>query len=242
MQSSSTWTPDPGRALEPGESVCTVNVQDESMRVVLTYDDGPQPEGTDQVLAALDRAGASATFFVLATRIRLFRSLLLETVDAGHEIALHGLDHQNLASMDPAVAQERTRIAKVELEQVVQQPVVWFRPPYGAQTEATWHAVRNLGLMPVLWSTMLRDWQFITDEERLAGATTATVSGEILLAHDGFACELDGVDDGPPPPIDRGRLTNLLLDRYGEMGFTACSLGDALAVGTAATPVWLDAP
>ncbi|MDI1289407.1 MAG: polysaccharide deacetylase family protein [bacterium] len=242
MQSSSTWQPDGDRSLEPGESVCTVNIRDESMRVVLTYDDGPEPAGTEQVLAGLGRAGASATFFVLATRIRLFRSLLLETVDAGHEIALHGLDHQNLASMDPSVAQERTRIAKVELEQAIQQPVVWFRPPYGAQTPATWLAVRSLGLMPVLWSAMLRDWQFITDEERLAGAMATTVSGEILLAHDGFACELDGVDDGPPPPIDRGRLTNLLLDRYGEMGFTACSLGDAMTVGTAVTPVRLDAP
>jgi len=225
---------------EPGQSVCSVDIRDDSRRVVLTYDDGPEPGGTAEVLAALDRAGASATFFVLASRIRLYRNLLDETVAAGHEIGLHGLDHQNLTSMDPVVAEERTRVAKAELEDAMQQPVVWFRPPYGAQTPATWQAVRNLGLTPVLWSAMLRDWQFISDEERLAGATAITVSGEILLAHDGFACELDGVDDGPPPPIDRGALTGELLDRYGAMGFTACSLGAALGVGTARTPVWLD--
>lgn len=242
MQPITTWQPDPGRALEPGDSICSIEVRDGSRRVVLTYDDGPEPGGTDAVLAALDQAGASATFFVLATRIRLFRGLLRETVEAGHEIALHGLDHQNLASMEPELALERTRIAKAELEDALQRPVTWFRPPYGAQTPATWRAVRSLGLTPVLWSAMLRDWQFVTDEERLAGATTTTVSGQILLAHDGFACELDGVDDGPPPPIDRGDLTTRLLNRYDEMGFVACSLSDALTVGTAVTPEWLDAP
>ena len=60
-------------------------VRTPSSQIVLTYDDGPDPAGTDRILEALARHDATATFFVLVTRARRYGSLLAEVVSAGHE-------------------------------------------------------------------------------------------------------------------------------------------------------------
>ena len=71
------------------------NIRTAAPQVVLTFDDGPQPGGTEQVLGPLAETGSTATFFVLVSRARRFPSLLAEVVAAGHEIGLsntHGYD------------------------------------------------------------------------------------------------------------------------------------------------------
>jgi peptidoglycan/xylan/chitin deacetylase (PgdA/CDA1 family) len=207
--------------------------------VVLTYDDGPEPGGTDQVLRALAAHGATATFFVLLTRVRRYQALLAEVIAAGHEIGLHGADHQALTSFEPEVAERRTADAKTELEDVIGLPVRWFRPPYGRQSAATWRAVIRTGLTPVLWTIAVNDWLEVPADERLAAASAAADPGAIVLAHDGYATIGDGVDDGPAPQIDRGGLATGMLDLYRRMDLAGCSLGQALQTGTPVTSVRL---
>ena len=61
--------------------------------VVLTFDDGPVPGSTEDLLASMADFGASATFFVVMTRVRRSPGLLAEISAQGHEVALHGPDH-----------------------------------------------------------------------------------------------------------------------------------------------------
>jgi peptidoglycan/xylan/chitin deacetylase (PgdA/CDA1 family) len=204
---------------------------------VLTYDDGPQPGGTDRVLAALADAGSTATFFILVGRARRFPGLLADVVAAGHEIALHGIDHVRLTTMSPAQVRTRTRDGRRELEDLAGQQVRWFRPPYGAQRPGTWAAIRSTGLVPVVWSNEVRDWQDDTVDE-LAARASAVRSGSVVLLHDGYADASDGVDDGPPPGFDRGELSRRILAGLGERGLAAASLRDALAAGTAVRGAW----
>ena len=70
-----------------------------SLSFVLTYDDGPTPGVTDRLLPILAEAGATATFFVLLTRVRAHPSMVAELLAAGHEVALHGIDHVDLTSL-----------------------------------------------------------------------------------------------------------------------------------------------
>lgn len=204
---------------------------------VLTYDDGPHPGGTDKVLAVLAEHDTTATFFVLVGRARRHPGLLAEVVDAGHEIALHGVDHARLTTFSPRQVRDRTRDARNELEDLVGQPIRWFRPPYGAQRPTTWAAIRSTGLMPVVWSDEARDWQDDTIDE--IAARTATVRrGSVLLLHDGYADETDGVNDGPAPRFDRGELSRRILGGLGERGITTTSLRGALAAGTAVRGAW----
>jgi peptidoglycan/xylan/chitin deacetylase (PgdA/CDA1 family) len=205
--------------------------------VVLTYDDGPQPGGTDRVLAALAEFGSTATFFILVGRARRHPALLREVVDAGHEIALHGVDHVRLTTMGPAVVRRRTRDARHELEDLAGHAVRWFRPPYGAQRPATWAAIRSTGLAPVVWSNDVADWQDDPVAD-IAARSAAVGSGGVLLMHDGYADAFDGVDDGPAPTFDRGELSRGVLGRLADRGLATGSLRDALAGGSAVRGAW----
>lgn len=205
--------------------------------VVLTYDDGPQPGGTDKVLAALAESGSTATFFVLVGRARKYRSLLGEVIDAGHEIALHGIDHVRLTSLSAGAVRGRTRDGRRELEDLAGKPVRWFRPPYGAQRPSTWVATRSTGLTTVVWSNHVADWQDDSVEE-ISGRAVGVGSGSVLLMHDGYADSFDGVDDGPAPGFDRGELTRRIVGGLGEKGLVGVSLGQALEGGNAVRGAW----
>ncbi|MDQ1583760.1 MAG: hypothetical protein QOF36_1814 [Microbacteriaceae bacterium] len=209
-----------------------VRVATEAPHIVVTYDDGPEPGGTDRVLASLAKHEASATFFILLSRARRYRSLVEDVVSAGHEIALHGLDHRRLTAFSASEVRRRTSDAKAELEDLSGRGIHWFRPPYGAQSLGTWRATRSVGLAPVLWGPTTWDWKDIPQSERVDSALRGAAPGAILLAHDGQASTDDGAFDGPPPHLDRGELADLVLDAYAARGLTGRSLGDALAVGT----------
>jgi peptidoglycan/xylan/chitin deacetylase (PgdA/CDA1 family) len=200
---------------------------------VLTYDDGPEPNGTERVLAALASHGARATFFVLVSRARRYPGLLADVVAAGHEIALHGVDHRRLTSFSATQVRLRCADGRAELEDVTAQRVRWMRPPYGAQTLSTSLAIRRAGLTPVLWGPSSWDWKPVTQQARLARVRESARSGSILLCHDGFADARDGVDDGPAPALDRGELTARILDIYASLGLLARSLGEAITDGSA---------
>lgn len=229
-----------GEAQAVGASVWAVQPGAGERPVVLTYDDGPEPGGTDVVLGVLAEHGVTATFFVLLSRTRRYPGLLAEVLAAGHEIGLHGVDHQRLTALDPAHVAQRTADARHELEDTVGREVRWFRPPYGGQSAATWQAIRGTGLTPVVWKADLRDYMEITDAERLSGIQALTEPGAIILAHDGFATAADGAGDGDPPRIDRAALSQGIISICQSKGFTPGSLGQALAAGQLAQRVWLD--
>ncbi len=215
-----------------------VEVRTAAPIVVLTYDDGPEPGGTNRVLEALDERGATATFFVLLTRARRNPSLLAEVASAGHEIALHGLDHRKLTEFPATAVRRRTLDGLRELEDLIGTNVKWMRPPYGHQTFASRRAVLQTGLEPVMWGATTWDSRDVSQEERVRKASEGVAPGSILLAHDGYANVLDGVDDGPPPRVDRKDLTLRVLDAYAAAGFSGSSLGAALEHGTPFRAAW----
>lgn len=204
---------------------------------VLTYDDGPQPGGTDKVLAALGEARTTATFFVLVGRARRHPGLLADVIAAGHEIALHGIDHVRLTTMSPREVRRRTLAGRHELEDLASRRIRWFRPPYGAQRPATWAAIRSTGMESVVWSDEVADWEDDPVAE-IAARATSVRPGSVVLLHDGYADQSDGVDDGPPPTFDRGELSRRILGDLAERGMTTSSLGDAVAAGSAVRGAW----
>jgi peptidoglycan/xylan/chitin deacetylase (PgdA/CDA1 family) len=203
--------------------------------IVLTFDDGPDPVGTPAVLDALAAHGATATFFVLLTRVRRHPGLLERIRREGHEVGLHGVDHQPLSRFSHTEAHARTAAARAELEALTGQPLRWFRPPYGAQTPSTWLAVRRAGLVPVLWGPTTWDWRDLPQDDRVAKALQGARAGAVVLAHDAFADASDGaVDDGGgfvAPDVDRFDLVDRVLTAYARAGLRGRSLGAALEHG-----------
>lgn len=215
-----------------------VEVTTTAPEVVLSYDDGPEPGGTDQVLQALAEYQATATFFVLLSRVRAHPEMVLEIVAAGHEIGLHGLNHERLTQLPASEVRRRTASGKKELEDLTGQPIRWFRPPYGRQLPSTWLAIRAAGLESVCWGPSSADSQHLPQNEQLERALSNTKAGDILLCHDGFATARDGVDDGPAPAVNRLELNRGILAGLESRGLHGVSLGNALHPGTAFRAAW----
>lgn len=227
------WLRSHGGAL--GSVVAVATDADE---FVLTYDDGPEPGGTDAVLSVLAERRATATFFVLMTRVRAHRPLLADVMAAGHEIALHGPDHRAISRMSRGEIMRRTGDAKAELEDAAGRKVKWFRPPYGLQSMTSFRAITALGLTPVLWGPTALDSREAATDERLARALQGAGRGSILLSHDAYAGTADGGHHDRRPEIDRGDLARRVLDGYAARGLKPRSLSDALASGNVVRGIW----
>jgi peptidoglycan/xylan/chitin deacetylase (PgdA/CDA1 family) len=211
-----------------------VAVRTSAPEVVLTFDDGPEAGGTDRVLAALAEHDATATFFVLLSKMQRHGGLLDEVLAAGHEIGLHGLDHRALPTLSSDEVERRTREGRAALEDRTGREIRWFRPPYGRQTFGNWRAITRAGMVSVLWAATTWDWRAdVTQAQRVEVSQRGVGPGVIVLAHDAFAGPDDCAHDGPEPVLDRGELIDEVLRGYAARGLVARSLGDALVTGRA---------
>lgn len=227
--------------LADGSSIIAVDTKSGPSNVVLTYDDGPEPRGTTAILNALEAHKMTATFFVLLTRASKHPSIIKEILDQGHEVALHGADHQSLSKFSSEEVYIRTHEAKAELENLISQPVRWFRPPYGHQSEASWQGIVRTGLVPVVWNVECGDWRnavSIDYEQYLVEVRSMSASGSIILMHDNFAEKVDGAADESRPLFNRGQLARKILEILKASGFTGCSLNSALETGVPTLEPW----
>jgi peptidoglycan/xylan/chitin deacetylase (PgdA/CDA1 family) len=151
--------------------------------VVLTFDDGPHPEGTPAVLEAL--GGAPAVFFLVGEQVERYPSLAAEIAAAGHEIALHGYRHRNQMRITPWSLGEDLRRATDAIGSATGRSPALYRPPYGIFTPAGLALARSKGWRPLLWSKWGRDWRANTSAEEIARlATRDLAAGDVVLLHD----------------------------------------------------------
>jgi peptidoglycan/xylan/chitin deacetylase (PgdA/CDA1 family) len=158
--------------------------------VALTFDDGPDPEGTPRVLDVLDDLGLRATFFVLGEQARKRADLVEEVARRGHQLATHGQEHSHHLSRSPAWIRRDLQHARDTMA-AIGYPVSWFRPPYGQATGSTLVLARATGLRTVLWSAWGREWLSSEPREVAARVSRRLRPGAIVLLHDS-----DGF--GPP--------------------------------------------
>lgn len=102
--------------------------------VAITFDDGPDPRWTPQVLDALAAAGARATFFMMGWNCARHPDLARRVLAEGHEIGNHTWTHQDLAHLDPSAALDEIRRGREAIETVTGAEVTLFRPPRGELT------------------------------------------------------------------------------------------------------------
>jgi peptidoglycan/xylan/chitin deacetylase (PgdA/CDA1 family) len=153
--------------------------------VVLTYDDGPHPEGTPAVLEALREAQARAMFFLVAEQVEAFPSLAQEIIAAGHEPAVHAYRHRNQMRLTPGTFAADLDRAVALITDVCGRSPSYYRPPYGVFTLSGLARVRRRALRPLLWSRWGRDWsRGQAPEEITARATRELTAGDVILLHD----------------------------------------------------------
>ena len=153
--------------------------------VVLTFDDGPDPEWTPKVLELLDARGAKATFFVIARKAEEHPALIREILARGHTVGVHSYDHDRLLSLRSGkrVREDLARAANV-LEAITGARPVLFRPPVGHTNPVIARAAESLGLVCVGWSVSGRDGVKAHPSRVAARVRAGLRDGAIVLLHD----------------------------------------------------------
>ena len=153
-------------------------------RAALTFDDGPDADGTPAVLDALDAAGLRATFFLVGEQLQRAPRLGGELLRRGHEVALHCFEHRRQSEMFPGQVRDDVARGVGALEAATGRRPRFFRPPYGVLTEPGAAACSDLGLEPVAWSAWGLDWEPIP-AARIAELVARDLGpGAIVLLHD----------------------------------------------------------
>ncbi|MGY1856469.1 polysaccharide deacetylase family protein [Modestobacter sp. SYSU DS0290] len=200
----------------------------------LTFDDGPTPDYTPRVLAALAAAGVTATFLVMGHNAVTHPHLLREIVAAGHEVGNHTWSHLDQTSSSPAQVREEIVRCKDEVEALVQQPLTAFRPARGKLTGYGLRVCAELGSEVWIWSCSRGPDGVGTPgvvAEHVAGTVRA---GDVVCLHDG----LGRGTFQPGTAFTRGlaarrevevRALPEVLRRVADRGITLTSAGRLLA-------------
>jgi peptidoglycan/xylan/chitin deacetylase (PgdA/CDA1 family) len=149
----------------------------------LTYDDGPNPAVTPQLLDILQEVRASATFFVTGESLNQIEapSILQRMLAAGHTIGNHGQLHSKNVYPDFEVSQRRIEAACGVHTRI-------FRAPHGLKTHVVDYLRRDRSVLGVHWTRHFEDWQPV-DLAKVAKQIPEVVEpGSILLLHDGSPC------------------------------------------------------
>lgn len=215
-----------------------ISVETDSQLIALTFDDGPNPETTPGILDVLETYGSRATFFMLTERAEAAPEIVERIIAESHEVAFHGIDHRNLASLGSGDIRHSLGTGRRRLSAVSGTEATLFRPPYGGQNLRSYLAIRRLGMQPVMWSVDPHDWEE-GDEVEIAGkAVSKATAGGIVLLHDGFE-PLPGTDR-PPPSIDRVRLVEMILQGLTKVGLKSETVSALSASGQPALEAWFE--
>jgi len=175
----------------------TVRHTDSPRKIALTFDDGPNPAVTPQLLGLLDRYSAHATFFLIGKFVRECPGLVQEISVRGHLLGNHTDTHTNLFFQSRAGIREELARCQVSIAAAMAGTPVWMRPPYGFRNPLLDDEVRRAGMKGVvMWSRKCWDWMPQPAErliDRLARfAPSGNGRGDILLFHDGDHRALGG--------------------------------------------------
>jgi len=149
--------------------------------VLLTFDDGPHPEGTPAVLEALGRR--RAVFFMVGEQVERYPAVAAAVAAAGHEVALHGYRHRNQMRVTPGWLRDDLARGAETIAAATGHMPERYRPPYGIFTPAGLRLTRSYDRL--LWSKWGRDWRASTTPGEIARlATRSLTPGDVILLHD----------------------------------------------------------
>lgn len=202
-------------------------------RLVLTFDDGPDPVWTPRVLDVLKKHDAHGVFFVTGTMASRYPGLVQRMVDEGHEIGLHTFNHPDLSLQSKRRIDWELSQNQLAITGAAGIRTSLFRPPYSSFSAAmdnkTWPVTEYIGsrgYITVVNDTDSEDWQRPGADEIIRRATPENGEGAIVLMHDSGGDRSQTV-----AALDR------LLPDLKEQGYEFDNLTDALDAPSAMSPV-----
>jgi len=172
--------------------------------IALTFDDGPHPDITPQVLDRLDAVGARATFFCIAQRAERYPALCAEIVARGHSVQNHSALHgYGFALLGPRGLAREIGTAQTILTRITGVAPVFFRAPAGLRSPLLEPVLAQLGLHLASWTRRGFDTQRRNPEGIVARLDAAIQPGGIVLLHDGNSARMRDGRAVVLPVLDR---------------------------------------
>jgi len=152
--------------------------------MVLTFDDGPDPRYTPDILSTLREYDVRAMFFVCGEMAVDNKDLLREMADDGHTVGNHTWSHPLLTKLSrSAIHSEMERTCEV-IDYAYGEPPVWFRAPYGAWNRAAFQLGAELGMEPLAWTVDTLDWTTPGARTIVNRVEGGAAPGVVVLSHD----------------------------------------------------------
>jgi peptidoglycan-N-acetylglucosamine deacetylase len=152
--------------------------------VALTFDDGPSPIWTPQILDALKAVEVKATFFMLGEHVQKYPEIARRVAEQGHEIGNHTYDHHGLIYYKPEELNWEIKDTEKVILSVTGKKTKYFRPPKAWITEQEKKQLNALGYEIVLWSLNSKDWVTFDDRYIIKYILHHVRPGDIILFHD----------------------------------------------------------
>jgi chitooligosaccharide deacetylase len=219
---TATAQPDPfagGRKFERRSgSAPTEELVSTTMRggrsVALTFDDGPDPRYTPQVLDLLAAEGVVATFCLIGSKARRRPDLVRRIAAAGHVLCNHTMTHVDLADKPMGEVQHEIAAASAAIaEAAPNAPLRFFRAPYGSWSTTVRVAAMDQGLQPLDWSVNPCDWARPGVQQIVDVIDRDLRPGGVILMHDSDAAVADGDSERGQTVAALSRLVPMLRDR-----------------------------
>ncbi len=209
--------------------------------VALTYDDGPNPPYTTQILNVLDREHVHATFFLVGQAVTAYPSVVRRELRDGDAIGNHTWQHDHMIVMTPGQLRKTLKRTDDAIYAATGVHTHIMRPPYGSRDWLVLDEARRLGYTPVMWSVPLaRDWEYPPASVIAKRVLPYVRDGSIIVLHDGnrgLICSRAKVN---PHLCDRSadiEATDLIVRELKREGYRFVTIPELLALkGTMHTP------
>ncbi len=154
--------------------------------IALSFDDGPNPKYTPEILDLLQQYHARATFFVIGSRVEQYPDLAKREVREGHEIANHTFHHSRIRKLSPEELREEIEKTGATIASVTGQTPHLFRPPGGYYDETIVNTAKEAGYKVIMWSWHqdTRDWSQPGTNRIVNLVLSNARNGDIVLFHD----------------------------------------------------------
>ena len=165
---------------EPTDALAE-GVTDEQKKIALTFDDGPHPYYTEQLLDGLKERGVVATFFVTGEHAKLHPDVIKRMQNEGHLIGNHTYSHMQLTKNNREKFKEELIATNEVLKDITGEETEFVRPPYGSWDKSF---EKELNMFPVLWTVDPLDWSSRNASRITEKIVNRVEENDIILMHD----------------------------------------------------------
>ncbi|GLY68329.1 polysaccharide deacetylase family protein [Amycolatopsis taiwanensis] len=163
---------------------------DTSQRVVaLTFDDGPDPAGTQAVLDVLADRQVPATFFLIGRDLAAQPDLGRAIASAGHEIGNHTFSHERMVGVTPGFVADEIERTDALIRATGYSGEIPVRPPNGKKLFALPHYLSEHGRKTIMWDVEPNSYPEIDRSATAIAdyAATHVQPGSIIVLHAMYA-------------------------------------------------------